>query len=77
MLNPDRQNDRYGTGDLCLQYVTLLTSVINKVARKLQSNDYVNDVKSITLMHTISRLSHLLSRLIVFLTPKQQVSYLF
>nr|CAH8839695.1 unnamed protein product [Trichobilharzia regenti] len=67
---------RYGTGDLCLQYVTLLTSVINKVARKLQSNDYVNDVKSITLMHTISRLSHLLSRLIVFLTPKQQSAYL-
>ncbi|CAH8516183.1 unnamed protein product [Schistosoma haematobium] len=67
---------RYGTGDLCLHYVTLLTNVVNKVARKLQMRNCMNESQSLSLSHTVSRLSHLLSRLIVFLTPKQQKVYL-
>ncbi|CAH8516655.1 unnamed protein product [Heterobilharzia americana] len=67
---------RYGTSDLCLHYVTLLTSIVNKVARKIQMENCVNESHSLSLMSMVSRLSHLLSRLIVFLTPKQQSVYL-
>ncbi|XP_018649967.1 histidyl-tRNA synthetase-related [Schistosoma mansoni] len=67
---------RYGTGDLCLHYVTLLTNIVNKVARKLQMKNCMNESQSLSLSHTVSRFSHLLSRLIVFLTPKQQSVYL-
>ncbi|CAH8477095.1 unnamed protein product [Schistosoma turkestanicum] len=66
---------RYGTGDLCLHYVTLLTNIVNNVARKLQIKNGINESQSFSLSYTISRLSHLLSRLIVFLTPKQQSVY--
>ncbi|KAK4469727.1 hypothetical protein MN116_007251 [Schistosoma mekongi] len=67
---------RYGTGDLCLHYVTILTKLVNRVAERLKMENCINKSKSLSLTHTVSRLSHLLSRLIVFLTPKQQSVYL-
>ncbi|KAH8861406.1 D-aminoacyl-tRNA deacylase [Schistosoma japonicum] len=66
---------RYGTGDLCLHYVTILTNILNKVTERLKMENCINKSKSLSLTNIVSRLSHLLSRLIVFLTPKQQSVY--
>ncbi|CAL8080032.1 unnamed protein product [Calicophoron daubneyi] len=63
---------RYGTGDLCWQYVTTFASTIDQLSKQLSSQTPANRKQNLVYL---DRLGQLLSRWIIFLTPRQQCQF--
>ncbi|KAF7257283.1 hypothetical protein EG68_04209 [Paragonimus skrjabini miyazakii] len=70
-LDPLNRMSRYGTGNLCWQYVTSFATAIELAVVSLAST-----AERSSLLFHLDKLGGLLARFLVFLTPKQQLQFL-
>ncbi|VDK25547.1 unnamed protein product [Taenia asiatica] len=72
-LSSSPLSGRYGSAELCWQYVTLLGNAVLCLAERYSSTNATPLSKAHPPLEQMSRLGCLLSRFLVFLTARQQV----